>query len=137
MTGIDWILICLVIIGFLPLAIIIYKKRLVSEIVSKGLCTKAHIYSARTAQKSATDIVYYTYHDHRSGKQFSGILTTKIGAHRMGELIDIYYLPGKPHRSTIRGALKSPAFLIFGVIIAVFIIFAAWKIHVAVSEGSM
>jgi Protein of unknown function (DUF3592) len=136
MTGIDWILVCLVMIGFLPLAIIVYKKRLVARILREGICTQAHVYSVRTAHKSSTDIVYYAYQD-QTGRQYSGILTTKIGAHKTGEKIDIYYLPEKPNRSTIQGAWKSPAFLIFGIVIALFVIFAAWKIHVAIQDGSM
>jgi hypothetical protein len=132
MTVIDWILICLVIIGFLPLVIIVYKKRLVTKILNTGVCTEAYIYSIHTAHKSATDIVHYTYHDHQSGKQHTGILTTKVGEHTIGGTIEIYYLPTNPGRSTVKGAWKSPAFIIFGIIIASFVIFAAWKIHIEV-----
>lgn len=137
MTGIDCILVSLVIIGFLPLVMIVYKKRLVAKILNTGVCTEAYIYSVHTAHKSATDIVHYTYHDHQSGKQHTGILTSKIGEHVIGGTIEVYYLSTNPRRSTVKGAWKSPAFLIFGIIIAVFVTFAAWKIHAAIQEGGM
>lgn len=129
MSGIQLILIGLAIFGFFPLLIILYKRRLVKRILTTGALAKAEVYAVRLAHKSSVDIVWYRFVPTNATVYFTGSLTTKIGTYKQGDLLDIYYLPDNPKRNTVDGAWKSAGFLWFGILIAAFILFAAYKIN--------
>ncbi|WP_290792151.1 DUF3592 domain-containing protein [Flavihumibacter sp. UBA7668] len=137
MTTIQLILIGLAIIGFLPLLIIIYKRRLVKRILTTGALAKAEVYSIRLAHKSSVDIVWYRFVPTNARVYCTGSLTTKIGRYKQGDLLDVYYLPENPKRNTVEGAWKSAGFLWFGILIAAFILFAVYKINQEVAAGHM
>jgi hypothetical protein len=137
MSGIQLILIGLAIFGFLPLIIILYKRRLVKRILTTGALAKAEVYSIRLAHKSYVDIVWYRFVPANTNQYVTGSLTTKIGMYKQGDLLDVYYLPDNPKRNTVEGAWKSAAFLWFGILLAAFVLFAAYKINQEVAAGHM
>ena len=137
MSGIQWILVGLIIIGFLPMAIVLYKMRLVKKILTTGLPVTATVYEViGPSGKRHTDIVYYSFID-REGRQFTGVLHIKPGVYRVRDVLEVWYLPGNPRRNTVKGAWGSSFFLIFVLIIALFVLFAAYKINEMVHTGAM
>jgi hypothetical protein len=70
-------------------------------------------------------------------QQYSGTLTIKQGSYKTGDVLNIYYLPSNPRRNTMNGAWESPFILGFGILIAVFILFAVYKMYEMVKTGSM
>lgn len=137
MSGIQLILIGLAFFGFLPLVIILYKRRLVKRILTTGALARAEVYSISTARKSAVDFVGYRFVPANTNQYATGSLTTKIGMYKQGDLLDVYYLPDNPKRNTVDGAWKSAGFLWFGILIAAFVLFAAYKINQEVLAGRM
>lgn len=135
MDGIYFLLILVGLFGFLPLAIILYKKRMVKRILTTGLPAKARVYNVYTTTRQPQDIVYYTFYD-QSMKQYTGILTTKVGIYKTNDIIDIYYLPDNPKRNTMDGAWQSNIILGFGIVIALFILFAVYKLYEMIQSGA-
>ncbi|WP_336514756.1 DUF3592 domain-containing protein [Pollutibacter soli] len=128
MSGINVLLLVLAISGFLPLGIILYKRYMVKRILNTGTETVARVYKVVKTNKSSIEIVYYTYVDSRTGKQYSGHLTGKHGLYKNGETLQVFFLPENPSRSTVKGAWASVVFLIFGIVLALFVLFAVYKI---------
>ena len=136
MSGIHFVLAGLALFGFLPLAIILYKRKRVKRILTTGLPAKARVYRIYPMRRQATDIVYYTFYDqHR--KQFTGSLTCKSGLYSENDVLDIFYDAGNPNQNTIHGAWKSNVILGFGIAIAAFILFAVYKLYEMIQSGAV
>ena len=137
MSGIHLVLIGLAAFGFLPLIIILYKKNRVKKILATGIPAKATVYNVYAVPRQPTDIVYYSFYTQNTTQQFTGTLTIKSGTYKPGDVLDIYYMPGNPKRNTMHGAWGSPAILIFGIVIALFVLFAVYKLYEMVESGSI
>jgi len=101
------------------------------------MTVKATVTSVYFMRRSATDVVNYSAQTVNTGEHFRGRLTIKHGVYNVGDKIDVYYLPTNPKRNTVKGAWESPAMVVFGIIIALFVLFAAWKIWEMVNSGEM
>ena len=132
--GVYAILVFLAIFGFLPLGIILYKRRMVKRILTTGVPAKARVYNIYTASRRAYDIVHYTFYD-QSMKQHTGSLSTKIGLYKVDDILDIHYLKENPKRNTMQGAWKSGFIVGFGIAIALFILFAVYKLYEMIQTG--
>jgi len=137
MAGIHLMLLLLALFGFVPLAIILYKRNRVKKILTSGVQAKASVYEVRPMSRSAAEIVYYWFHVPNSTKQYAGSLTIKSGSYKKGDVLDVYYLQSDPRRSTVNGAWASPVIVGFGIAIAAFILFAVYKMYKMVQAGSM
>lgn len=129
MSGINLLLAFIALLGFLPLAIILFKKRRAKTILSVGLQAKATVYDVRPIPRSAAEGVAYKFFAQNSSQQYTGSFTIKYGSYKPGDTLDIYYLPSNPRRNTVNGAWASPFILVFGVIIGVVILFMVYKMY--------
>ncbi len=134
MRGVYFVLAGLALFGFLPLAIILYKRRRVNRVLTTGLMSKARVYGIHTVRRQPTDIVSYTFYDQHM-KQFYGSLTCKSGLYKMDDVIDVYYDPVNPKLNTVNGAWQSNVILGFGIAIAAFILFAVYKLYEMIESG--
>lgn len=123
--------------GFLPLVIILYKRKRVKNILKTGLQAKARVYSISAASKPAIDIVFYSFYAANHAELFTGKLTTSRGKYQINDVLDIYYLPQNPKRNSMEGAWKSVGIIVFGVVIAVFVLFAVYKMYRMFYYGEM
>ncbi len=135
MNGIYIILFLTGLLGMLPLAIILYKRRRVQKILATGLTAKARVYQIHRTPRLGDTVLYTFYNEHR--QQYYGSLHCKPGLYELNEVIDIYYLQNSPKRNTLHGAWKSPVIIGFGIAIAVFIWFAVYKLFEMVNNGSL
>jgi hypothetical protein len=115
----------------------LYKKNRVKKILTVGLPAEAVVYDVRTFSRSATEIVCYKFNAQNSTEQYTGTLTTKHGLYKTGDVLNIHYLPGNPWRNTMNGAWGSPVILGFGIVLALFILFAVYKLYEMVKTGSI
>ncbi len=130
--------------GFLPLGIVLYKVLLVRRIMKYGQQAKARVYEIRSTRSYNHDMrsamrrqlfyVHYTFYGNGS-QQYSGMLTIAEPKYSKGDVIDIYYLPENPKRNTVKGAWKSAGMVIFTALLALFVIFAAYKIYRMIEYG--
>ena len=137
MSGIHLVLLGVGAFGFLPLIIILYKQARVKKILTIGMPAKATVYGVHTAHRRLTDLVQYSFHAQNTSQQYTGTFTIKSGTYKRGDVLDIYYMPGNPKRNTMQGAWSSPFMVIFGIIIAAFVLFAVYKMYEMVESGSM
>src|SRR5690606_17617389 len=100
-----------------------------------GNMAKARIYKIHTSPKFGDTVLYTFYNDLR--QQYFGSLHSKRDAYRVNDIIVIYYLPQNPKRNTLQGAWASPIFLIFTLAIALFVLFAVYKLHEMVQTGAL
>ena len=136
MTGIDLILLGTAAFGFLPLGIILYKRRRTKALLRNGSLARARVYRVYQPVRSATDVVYYHFTT-AAGQQATGSLTIKRGHYQNGDVLDVYYHPHHPQRNTVPGAWQSPGLVVFGCIVALAILFAVYKLWEAVKAGEM
>ena len=129
MSAIDIILVIVAALGFLPLGIVLYKKRLVKKIVKNGVLISARIYHIHRSSRSRRDLVYYSFMPLVQLKEFNGILATGVGKHRVGDMLEIYYMPGNPGLNTVKGGWDSWVMLVFVILIAVFVLFAVYQLY--------
>jgi hypothetical protein len=136
MTGMYFVLGGLAIFGFLPFAIVMYKMRLAKRILNGGYPTKAIVYHIIPPSGRRTfAIVHYAF-TARDGKQYKGSLTIEPGKYRVNDPVDIFYLVNNPKRNAPKGAWGSYLGLIFTIILALFILFAVYKIHEMIRTGN-
>ncbi len=137
MNGSDLMLLFVALVGFLPLAIILFKRNRVKKILTVGRPAEAVVYDIRTFSRSATQLVYYKFIAQNSIQEYTGTLTTKYGLYKTGDVLNIHYLPDNPRRNTMKGAAASPILLGFGIVLALFILFAVYKLYEMVKTGSI
>jgi hypothetical protein len=136
MTGIHFVLLGLAAFGFLPLAIILYKRKRVTRILSTGKQAKGTVLQVYQPSDSAAEIVSY-YFSTDDGSHFSGSLSIKKGTYKTGDVLDIYYKPDNPKINTVQGAWQSNGIVVFGIVIALFILFAVYKLWEMIQSGSI
>lgn len=136
MKGVYFVLIGLAAFGFLPLLIILYRRKQVKEIRTTGLTSKARVYRVFTVRRQPTDIVSYTFYDQHM-KQYYGSLTCRSGMYKENDVIDVYYRPDNPKKNTVDGAWKSNIIVAFGIAIAAVILFAVYKMYWMLEKGEM
>lgn len=137
MNGFDFILLGLGIAGFLPLVILLYKRQRVKNILKNGLHAKARIYKVSTITRYATEMVLYSFYAANRVEPYTGKMTAGLGKYQVNDVLDIYYLPQNPQRNTIAMAWKSGGVLVFAVVIALFILFAVYKLYRMYYYGEM
>ncbi len=137
MPSINFVLLFVALLGFMPMVIILFKKNRVKKILSHGVPVKAVVYDVRRMSRSAAEIVYYSFYAHNSKQQYTGTLTTDRSTYKTGDELDIFYLPGYPRRNTMNGAWGSPVIIGFGIGMAIFVLFATYKMYEMVQSGSM
>lgn len=99
------------------------------------MCAKATVFDVRRISKGGSEIVCYQFNVHGHTKTYTGKLMVPYGQYKIGDMLDVYYLPANPQRSTVTGAWGSPFIIVFGVIVAVFILFAVYKMYQMYKTG--
>ena len=136
MSGVYLLLIAIGAFGFLPLMIILYKKKRVKRVLTTGERTTATVYRIYKSPRQATDIVYYSFYTQNTS-QSTGTFTIRAGVYKQGDTLDVYYLPSNPRRNTVQGAWGSNFMVAFGVAIAAFVLFAVYKLYEEIQAGRM
>jgi hypothetical protein len=120
--------------GFLPLVVFLYNKRRTDRILSNGRTTQGLVYDKQRSVKRAYEIVYYSFRA-PDGTPHKGRLTTRPGKYRRTDSIEVYFLPEDPRQHTVKGNFTSHWFLVFVVLIAVFVLYGAYRLYRQVNGG--
>jgi len=127
----------LVAAGALPMVSFLVKRKRYYRILREGTKTTAQVMEARRVRyrgNATHDTVYFMYLPAGAGRYLQGSYITKIGKHRRGDLLEIYYLPGKPEKHAVPGSKGELGMFIFTLLIFLFVIFACYKIHEEVKD---
>lgn len=123
--------------GALPMVAFLVKRRNYYHILRQGTKTTAQVIEARRIRyrgNATHDRVYFSYLPAGTAHYQQGSFITKIGKHRRGDLIDIYYLRVKPQKNAVPGSKGELGFFIFTLLIFLFVIFACYQIHEEVKD---
>lgn len=134
MNGTNILLAAMALSGFLPLAVYLYNKRRTDRILANGRITQGLVYDKQRSVKRNYEIVYYSFMA-PDGTQHKGRLTTSPGKYRRTDSIEVYFLPEDPRQHTIKGNWNSNWFLLFVVLIAVFVLYGAYRLYRQVNDG--
>ena len=121
----------------LPLVVFLVKRKRYYTILRQGTKTTAQVVEARRVRYRGNpthDTVFFNYLPAGSGQYMQGSFITKIGKHRRGDLLEIYYLPGNPKKHAVPGSRGELGMFIFMLLIFLFVIFACFKIHEEVKD---
>ena len=134
MTGTNILIVLMALMGFLPLAVFLYKKRQTDRILTRGCTTQGYVYDKYRSVKRNYETVYYSFIA-PDGTRQKGRLTTSPGKYRRTDSIEVYYLPEDPRQHTIKGDGNSNWFLLFVILIAVFVLYGAYQLYKQVNGG--
>lgn len=129
--------ILLIAIGALPMTVFLRKRRSYYRILRQGVKTTAQVTDRRSVRyrgHATYDRVSFTYLPAGAGRYMQGDFITKIGKHRRGDLIEIYYLPQAPQKSAVPGSKGERGMFLFTLLIFLFVLFACFKIHEEVKD---
>jgi hypothetical protein len=121
-------------VGFVPLASFLYKKRKYDRILANGRTVNARVYDKVIGYKRTCETVYYFFVA-PDGKEYKGKLTTSRGVHRLQDLIEVHYLPGNPKQNTAKGTLNSNWVLLLMIVIALVVAYMAYRLHGDLTRG--
>lgn len=123
-------------IGALPLAVFLVKRKSYYHILKEGTKATAQVTEARRVRyrgNATHDRVSFSYLPAGAGHYMQGDYITKIGKHRRGDLIEIYYLPQQPRKYAVPGSKGEVFMFLFVLLLFLFVVFACFKIDEAVS----
>lgn len=127
-------LVVMALLGALPLVLILYKYIRIKRILRDGICAQATIYEIRTARREPRDIVFYYYQGNDS-KEYTGILTSSVGAYKTGQTVGIVYLPQKPTQHAVNKPYKPILGFLFGICFTVFVLVMVYRVFIEI-EGT-
>jgi hypothetical protein len=120
MSGVHIVLLSTGIIGMLPLAAILWKRRQFLRLMRDGIPANARVYEKRRAIKSGYELIYYSYYG-LDGKVYSNTLVANPGKYKRNEVIEIRMDPVKYRKSAVPGPTYSFWIIGFGILIALII----------------
>lgn len=123
--------ILLIAVGALPLLVFLLKRRSYRRILHTGASTTAeisHIKTQRYYKGGTYDRVLFIYLPAGAGQYVEGQFNTKMGKHKRGERLEIFYMPQQPQKYAVPGSKGEVFFLTFTILILLFVIFACFKI---------
>ena len=129
--------ILLIIVGALPMIVFLLKRQRYYRILRQGTKTTAQVTEAKRIRyrgNATHDRVFFSYLPAGAGQYMQGDFITRIGKHRRGDLVDIYYLPGNPQKNAVPGSKGELGMFVFTVLIFLFVVFACYKIHEEVKD---
>ncbi len=127
-----FVYITLLLLGALPMAIVLLKRKRYIGILQQGIKTTAAVTEVSTKRyyKGGTyDRILFAYLPPGASQYVEGQINTKVGKHKAGENIEILYMPKQPQQYAIPGSTHHLFALGFAILILLFVIFACFKIR--------
>ena len=133
----DYILIGLGLIGFLPMAVILIRKNSNDKLKKHGIATTAVVRDVYGVSLRGINQVRVEYRVIDTGKVLSKNLRVAGIPYSIGDELPVIYDPVNPKRMQLDMRKGYIPVLIFTIIIAAFVIFACFKIKEMLDSGAM
>ena len=126
--------ILLIAAGAFPLVAFLIKRQEYHRLLKSGTKTNARVTKITTHQRtrgvgSNYDSVVYAYQPANSNQQFYGLLISKIDKYKIGDVLELYYLPDKPQKKALAEVKYNIAGFIFVLCFFLAVLFACYKIY--------
>lgn len=125
-------------LGFLPLVIVLMKRRTYRRIIGSGEKTSATIVRIVPGMRNRYGIVNEKVHYHfiaRDGRAYQGVLTSLPGKYRRSDAMEVYYLPEDPAKNTVKHPGNGIAGMLFVIGIAVFVAWGMFQLYEMINKG--
>ena len=132
--------IALIALAAFPLILTIWRMQVAATIKKKGVYTNGvitHIRTIRTGRGGAMDILTLEYKDRATNRPYNGRAIVTPQKYKVGNTMQVVYLPDKPSKYAIDTKKAYWAVLIFSIILFLFVLFAVYKIDGMVQTGQM
>ncbi len=124
-----YVLIGLGLIGFLPMIVLIIRKRKADRLIKVGSTTEATVKTIRGYSPRFPNPVDIEYTVKETGQVFTKTILVAGSPYSVGQRLPIYYDPADPRKTQFPMKKGFIAMLIFTLIIAGFVIFACFKLY--------
>ncbi len=118
-------------IGICPLIMVIRNMIKAYNIKSHGIKTDATVVKIDiwgTSIRNRVDRLTLHYKVESEKSIYPGAATATPGKYKIGDILQISYLPTDPYQMTVKGANVHVPILIFTILLFLFILFATFKI---------
>lgn len=132
-----YIYILLIGISCLPLLFLLIQRKGYQKIVKEGVQTTAevkHFRTTRLFRGPTFDQVVFWYLPQGANQYRSGRFSSRPGKYKVGDKLDIYYLPQKPAKYFVPESKPSNWIMLIFLVLLAFVIFACFKINEMVSQ---
>ena len=122
----------LILLAAIPMLLTIWRMRKAAYIKKNGIPTESVVTNIRKMYGRAgvsVDILTFEYRDKGSGKPYYGSASIATGKYKIGDTMQVTYLPEKPSRYAIDTKGGYTGILIFCIILFLFAIFAVYKLN--------
>jgi hypothetical protein len=129
----------MILLAAFPLVLTIRRMRSAARIKKNGTWTDAivtHINTIRTPKGGSVDILTLEYKDRATSRPYNGKATVTTGKYRIGDRMQLAYLPDKPSKYAIDTKGGYWFILVFCIILFAFVLFAIWKIDGMVKHAN-
>lgn len=133
----DYVLIGLGLIGFLPMVVILIRKKSNDRLKRHGVATTAVVRNIYGVSLRGINIVRVEYKVRETGETFSKNLRVAGMPYSVGDELPVIYDPQKPRKMQPDMKKAYLPMLIFTIIIAAFVIFACFKLKEMVKSGAL
>jgi len=128
---------CLVLLGFLPMAIVLYKKYKTDKLQKHGTRTLGIVREIYGYNPRMINRVLIEFPVQETGKIISKKINVAGIPYNVGDQIPLFYDPKRPHNIRLDYKKGFIPMLVFTLLIAGFVIWACIKIQKAVAAGEM
>ena len=133
----NWIYGILILAGFLPLLVVLYRISQLKRWRATGIATKATIIKIPMGRYSRMTSITIQYHIKETGQLIEKQITVAGNPYTVGQQLALLYKKENPNKSILDPEKSFTAMIIFTVIIAVVIMAATFMIRKSVEEGLM
>lgn len=132
-----WIYSLLIIIGFFPLFVVLYKVTKMKRWRKNAVATKATVVRIPLGFKNRLTAITIQYSVWETQQVFEKTITTAGNPYTIGQQLPILYKKKQPADSIVDSGKSYSWVLIFSAFLALFFLVATYMIHQWIAEGVM
>ncbi|MGB4844130.1 MAG: DUF3592 domain-containing protein [Ferruginibacter sp.] len=133
----NWIYALLIVFGFLPFFIVLYKMNRFKKIKLHGVSTTATVKQAPYVGHKRLNRIVIQYEVKETGRMLNTEIVVAGIPYTEGQTLTVYYYPQYPHKVILDGGKSFVFGLVFTLIIAAFIIAACFMINKGIEAGEL
>lgn len=133
----NWIYAALIVIGFLPFFIVLYKMNRLKKIKLNGVSTTATIKEVPYGGYKRLNKIVIEYQVKETRQMLNKEIVVAGMPYTEGQNLQVYYYPQNPYKVILDGGKSFVFGLIFTLIIAAFIIAACFMINNSIAAGEL
>lgn len=133
----NWIYLILIIAGFLPLMVVLYRINQLKEWRRTGIATKATVVKIPMGYYPRMTRITIQYYCKDKGQLIEKQITVAGNPYTVGQQLSLLYKKNDPYKSILDPGKSFTGMLIFTIIIALVILAATFLIRKSVAEGLM